>query len=81
MGNLICVYYGFTLVIYQISKEFWSLLQIPKIILVHNHPSGNAMPSNEDIQATQRIRQCCEMMGIQLLDHIVIGDGEYNSAM
>jgi len=56
-------------------------LQIPKIILVHNHPSGNAMPSNEDIQATQRIRQCCEMMGIQLLDHIVIGDGEYNSAM
>ena len=54
---------------------------VPKIILVHNHPSGNAMPSNEDIQATQRIRQCCEMMGIQLLDHIVIGDGEYNSAM
>ncbi len=56
-------------------------LQIPKIILVHNHPSGNSMPSKEDIQATQKVRQCCELMGIQLLDHIVIGDGEYNSAM
>lgn len=56
-------------------------LQIPKIILAHNHPSGNSMPSKEDRQATQRIRQCCELMGIQLLDHIVIGDGEYSSAM
>ncbi len=56
-------------------------LQIPKIILVHNHPSGNSMPSKEDIQATQKVQQCCQLMGIQLLDHIVIGDGEYNSAM
>lgn len=56
-------------------------LQIPKIILAHNHPSGNSMPSKEDIIATQRVRQCCELMGIQLLDHIVIGDGEYSSAM
>lgn len=32
MDNLICVYCGFTLVIYNISKEFWSLLQIPEII-------------------------------------------------
>ena len=56
-------------------------LQIPKIILAHNHPSGNSMPSKEDIEATRRIKQCCEIMGIQLLDHIVIGDGEYSSAM
>lgn len=56
-------------------------LQIPKIILVHNHPSGNSEPSNEDLIATKRIRECCELMGIQLLDHIVIGDGEYHSAM
>lgn len=56
-------------------------LQIPKIILAHNHPSGNSMPSKEDIEATRRIRKCCELMGIQLLDHIVIGDGEYSSAM
>ena len=56
-------------------------LQIPKIVLVHNHPSGNSMPSQEDIQATKRIRQSCELMGIQLLDHIIIGDGEYHSAI
>ena len=56
-------------------------LQIPKIILAHNHPSGNSMPSTEDIEATKRIKVCCELMGIQLLDHIVIGDGEYTSAM
>ena len=56
-------------------------LQIPKIILVHNHPSGVSTPSREDIEATNRIKQCCGLMGIQLLDHIVIGDGEYSSAM
>ena len=56
-------------------------LQIPKVILVHNHPSGNSEPSKEDFEATKRIKQCCELMGIQLLDHIVIGDGEYSSAM
>lgn len=56
-------------------------LQIPKIILAHNHPSGNSTPSREDIEATKKVQQCCELMGIQLLDHIVIGDGEYSSAM
>lgn len=56
-------------------------LQIPKIILVHNHPSGVSTPSKEDIEATARIKQCCNLMGIQLLDHIIIGDGEYSSAM
>jgi len=56
-------------------------LQIPRIILVHNHPSGNSTPSKEDIEATKRISAACKLMGIMLLDHIVIGDGEYNSAM
>lgn len=56
-------------------------LQIPKVILVHNHPSGNSTPSREDIEATIRVEKCCQLMGIQLLDHIVIGDGEYSSAM
>lgn len=52
-----------------------------KIILVHNHPSGNSKPSLEDYQVTKRIKLCSEMFGIDLIDHIVIGDGEYNSAM
>ncbi len=55
--------------------------QIPKIILVHNHPSGNSTPSKQDLEATKKINLCANLMGIQLLDHIVIGDGEYHSAM
>lgn len=51
-----------------------------KIILIHNHPSGNATPSKEDFEVTKRISVCAELFGIKLLDHIVIGDGEYKSA-
>ena len=51
-----------------------------KIILIHNHPSGNATPSKEDFEVTKRISVCAELFGIKFLDHIVIGDGEYKSA-
>lgn len=54
-------------------------LEIPKIILVHNHPSGNPSPSNEDILVTQKIKETANIMGIELIDHIIIGDGEYKS--
>lgn len=50
-----------------------------KIILIHNHPSGNPTPSREDFEVTKRIGLCAKMMGIELVDHIVIGDGEYKS--
>lgn len=46
-----------------------------KIILLHNHPSGNATPSNEDYEVSKRISLCAEMFGIEFIDHIVIGDG------
>lgn len=46
----------------------------PKIILLHNHPSGDSTPSKADFEVTDRIYECAEIMGIQLLDHIVIGD-------
>ena len=49
-------------------------MQAPKIILVHNHPSGNPMPSREDYETTEKIKICSKIMGIELLDHIVIGD-------
>lgn len=52
-----------------------------KIILVHNHPSGNPTPSGEDFEVTKKIQMCAKMMGIELIDHLVIGDGEYRSAM
>lgn len=53
----------------------------PKIILVHNHPSGDPTPSVEDIEVTKRIEQSAKIMGIELLDHIVIGNQKYASAM
>lgn len=51
----------------------------PKIILVHNHPSGDCMPSNADIEITKRLFEAANILGIQLLDHIVIGDRCYTS--
>lgn len=52
-----------------------------KIILLHNHPSGNANPSNEDYEVSRRIDLCSKMFGIEFVDHIVIGDGEFQSAL
>lgn len=49
------------------------------IILVHNHPTGDPTPSREDIAFTQRFNKCTKLMGIDLLDHIVIGNGHFHS--
>ena len=51
----------------------------PKIILVHNHPSGDPTPSKEDIEFTKRIYKASALLGIELLDHIVIGNQKYIS--
>lgn len=49
------------------------------IILIHNHPTGDPTPSREDVEFTRRFAKCCELIGIQLLDHVVIGSGSYRS--
>jgi len=49
------------------------------IIFVHNHPSGDPRPSEEDHALTQRLITAGEILGIRVLDHIVIGDGKYVS--
>ena len=49
------------------------------IILVHTHPSGNSTPSTADIKATEKLREALKLFDIELLDHIVIGDGQYYS--
>ena len=49
------------------------------IIICHNHPSGDPTPSNEDINITYRIRDCGKLLGIELVDHIIIGEGTYVS--
>ena len=49
------------------------------IICVHNHPSGDPRPSPEDKEITRRLREAGKIIGIEVLDHIVIGDGQYFS--
>ena len=51
----------------------------PKIILVHNHPSGDPKPSVQDLNLTKTVYKAGEMLGIQLIDHIVIGNEQYES--
>jgi DNA repair protein RadC len=49
------------------------------LIAVHNHPSGDPTPSPEDIQVTRRLDEAGRMLGIDLLDHVIVGDGRYVS--
>ena len=49
------------------------------IIACHNHPSGDPNPSKEDINITLRLKECGKIMGIELLDHIIIGANKYVS--
>lgn len=49
------------------------------LILVHNHPSGDLTPSQEDIATTARLREAGAVLGIDILDHIIVGDNRYFS--
>lgn len=49
------------------------------IICVHNHPSGDPTPSPEDVQITERLVQAGEIVGIEVLDHVIIGDRRFVS--
>ena len=54
-------------------------IEASKIILIHNHPTGDPTPSKKDIEFTKNVKKASEILGIQLLDHIVIGDVKYVS--
>lgn len=54
------------------------LTNATSIVVAHNHPSGHTEPSDEDINMTRRVVECGQLMGIEVLDHIVVGHG-YNS--
>ena len=56
-------------------------LQAPKIILVHNHPSGDVTPSKADFNMTDRIYEAAQIIGVELLDHIIIGDNKFESIL
>ena len=49
------------------------------IIVAHNHPSGDPNPSKEDIQITERLKEAGNLLGINLIDHIIVGEDKYIS--
>lgn len=54
-------------------------LSAASIICAHNHPSGHSAPSNEDIDVTRRLCEVGKTVGIELMDHLIIGQGEFTS--
>lgn len=51
----------------------------PKIILIHNHPSGNPKPSEADIDFTQRLKEAAKLVDIELLDHIIVSENGFDN--
>jgi DNA repair protein RadC len=49
------------------------------IICLHNHPSGDASPSREDVEVTKRLSECGKIIGIDILDHLIIGENKFVS--
>lgn len=49
------------------------------IVIVHNHPPGDPTPSEEDALSTEQLCTCCSILGIEVLEHIVIGSSGYVS--
>lgn len=49
------------------------------VILIHNHPSGDPTPSREDLEVTKRLVEAGKILGINVLDHIIVGEGKYLS--
>ena len=48
------------------------------VILAHNHPSGKVEPSREDREVTQRMSGAAQIIGIEVLDHVILGDGYFS---
>ena len=49
------------------------------LLIFHNHPSGDPTPSREDIEVTKRFVECGKILGVELLDHIIVGDHKFVS--
>ena len=49
------------------------------VLFVHNHPSGNVLPSPEDVRVTHRLREVCALAGIRFLDHVIVGESSHYS--
>lgn len=55
------------------------LVNASAVIIAHNHPSGDPTPTTEDLAVTRELDTACRLLGVDLLDHLVIGDGRYVS--
>jgi len=64
----------------EVFKEAY-LLSASSIICIHNHPTGNVNPSNNDILITKQLKEVGNILGIKVLDHIIVGKNEYYSFM
>lgn len=63
-------------------EVFQAAISTPKcaaVVVAHNHPSGDPTPSREDVDVTRRLLQAGEILGIPVMDHVIIGDGNYTS--
>ena len=54
-------------------------LNASAVILSHNHPSGNSKPSQADIQVTKKVKESCNLLDFQLLDHVIVTSDSYYS--
>ena len=66
----------------EVTKEIYEQIirhAAAAIILMHNHPSGDTAPSQEDLHITKRIRELGDVFGVCVLDHIIFGNGRYVS--
>lgn len=64
------------------ADVFRAAMAVPTVVaamLVHNHPSGQTAPSDEDIALTNRMKQAGALIGIRIMDHIIIGEDGYFS--
>lgn len=68
-----------TLVDTRIILQYMLKSNATGVILSHNHPSQNLSFSNEDLRLTEKLKQCCEIMDMHLVDHLIIGDDGYRS--
>lgn len=68
-----------TLIDVRIVMKEAVLCNATVMILCHNHPSNNMRPSRDDERLTDRMKKACDIMAINFLDHVIIGDGSYYS--
>lgn len=63
----------------KVIFQYLYLTNSSKLILTHNHPSGDTTPSKQDIYFTQQINEACKMLDFQLLDHIITSTNSFTS--